>query len=143
MHRSITHTLAADHWHFTPTRAARTWQRIQSDTLLTATPACVHAERAQLVQSDTLLTATPACVCAARAQLLQSNTLLTATPASFVLRAPNSSNLTHCLPRHLLAFVLRAVAIYGQFLLATGVYGYYMSGYAAKAHSWAWAGTSL
>jgi hypothetical protein len=81
MHRSITHTLAADHWHFTPTRAARTWQRIQSDTLLTATPACVHAERAQLVQSDTLLTATPACVCAARAQLLQSNTLLTATPA--------------------------------------------------------------
>jgi len=71
MHRSITHTLAADHWHFTSTRAARI-QRIQSDTQLTATPACVRAARAQLLTSDTLLTATPACVCAARSVCLRT-----------------------------------------------------------------------
>jgi len=49
-------------------------------------------------------------------------------------------NPAHCLPRHLLAFVLRAVAVYGQFLLATGVYGYYMSGYVAKAKHGAFMG---
>jgi hypothetical protein len=65
---------------------------------------------------------------------------ITVTSRPLVQRVPNSFNLTHCLPRHLLAFVLRPVAVYGQFLLATGVYGYYMSGYAAKAKHGAFMG---